>query len=118
MSDLQRLETVLDQITNSIIYAVRQDTHEILYFNAQAKKMAPQIERGRICQELWAETCKDCPLEKIPTPITSTAPSAKRTDMLSRATTARLAARSIFRPPVSPGAKIFRLLWLSLTRVG
>ena len=50
MSDLQRLETVLDQITNSIIYAVRQDTHEILYFNAQAKKMAPQIERGRICQ--------------------------------------------------------------------
>lgn len=65
MSDLQRLETVLDQITNSIIYAVRQDTHEILYFNAQAKKMAPQIERGRICQELWAETCKDCPLEKI-----------------------------------------------------
>ena len=44
--------------------------------------------------------------------------SAKRTDMLSRATTARLAARSIFRPPVSPGAKIFRLLWLSLTRVG
>ncbi len=65
MNDLQRLEMVLDQISNSIIYVVRQDTHEILYFNAQAKKMAPQIERGRICQELWAETCKDCPLEKI-----------------------------------------------------
>jgi len=44
------------------IYVIREDNHKILYYNKRVKEVAPSIEKGMVCHELWKGTCANCPL--------------------------------------------------------
>lgn len=44
------------------VYVIREDNHEILYFNKRVKEIEPDIKEGMICHELWKGTCLNCPL--------------------------------------------------------
>lgn len=63
--DTKDYEAVLDSLQMTGIYVIREDTHEILYFNKRVREVAPGIRRGMICHELWAGSCNNCPLLTI-----------------------------------------------------
>jgi len=56
---------VLDALQRTGVYVIREDSHEILYFNKRVREVAPNIEAGMICHELWKGTCANCPLRFI-----------------------------------------------------
>lgn len=56
---------LLDSMTETGVYVITQDTHRILYYNQRVKKVAPIIEMGMVCHELWKGACKNCPLLSI-----------------------------------------------------
>lgn len=58
-------EKILDAIPNTGIYVIREDNHEILYFNKRIKKMAPNVKKGMTCDRLWKNSCSNCPLLNI-----------------------------------------------------
>lgn len=55
-------ETILNALQMTAIYVIREDNHEILYYNKRVKEIAPNIENGMICHEVWKGTCANCPL--------------------------------------------------------
>lgn len=55
-------EVILDALEMTGIYVIREDNHEILYYNQRVKEVAPEIREGTICHELWAGSCSNCPL--------------------------------------------------------
>lgn len=58
-------ENILDSLEMTGIYVIREDNHQILYFNKRVKEVAPDIELGMVCHELWAGSCSNCPLLTI-----------------------------------------------------
>lgn len=58
-------EIILDSLQMTGIYVIREDNHQILYFNKRVKEVAPNIKIGMICHELWAGSCSNCPLLDI-----------------------------------------------------
>ena len=44
------------------VYVIREDNHKILYYNKRVREVAPNIEIGMVCHELWKGTCENCPL--------------------------------------------------------
>jgi len=58
-------ETILDALQMTGIYVIREDNHEILYYNKMVKEVAPNIKEGMICHELWKKNCANCPLHYI-----------------------------------------------------
>lgn len=58
-------ELVLDSLQTTGIYVIREDTHEILYFNKRVQEAAPGIRLGMVCHELWKDSCNHCPLLTI-----------------------------------------------------
>lgn len=44
------------------VYVIREDNHKILYYNKRVRDVAPNIEIGMVCHELWEGTCDNCPL--------------------------------------------------------
>lgn len=63
--NIQDYISILDAIPMTGIYVIREDDHEILYFNKRVKEVAPNIQIGMICHEIWAGTCDNCPLRHI-----------------------------------------------------
>lgn len=61
----KEFEKILDAIPNTGIYVIREDNHEILYFNKRIREMAPDVKKGMICDRLWANSCSNCPLLNI-----------------------------------------------------
>lgn len=55
-------EMILDSMQTTGIYVIREDNHQILYFNRHMKELAPGIETGKVCHELWLGSCDNCPL--------------------------------------------------------
>lgn len=55
-------ELILDALDMTGIYVIREDNHEILYYNKRVKDVAPNIRLGMVCHEVWAGTCGNCPL--------------------------------------------------------
>lgn len=55
--NIQDYISILDAIPMTGIYVIREDDHEILYFNKRVKEVAPNIQIGMICHEIWAGTC-------------------------------------------------------------
>ncbi len=55
-------ELILDSLQMTAVYVIREDNHKILYYNRRVKEVAPNIEEGMICHELWKGTCGNCPL--------------------------------------------------------
>ena len=58
-------ERILDSIPEVGIHVVREDTHEVLYFNKGVREMVPQIRKGVPCDKLRGSFCANCPLRTI-----------------------------------------------------
>ena len=58
-------EIILDALQMTAVYVIREDNHKILYYNKRVKEVAPNIEEGMVCHELWKGTCSNCPLLHI-----------------------------------------------------
>jgi len=58
----QDYEVILDSLQSTGIYVIREDNHQILYFNKRVKEVAPNIQKGMVCHELWTSSCTNCPL--------------------------------------------------------
>jgi len=58
-------EMVLDALQMTGVYVIMEDSHEILYYNKRVRDVAPNIEVGMICHELFKGTCANCPLNYI-----------------------------------------------------
>lgn len=56
---------ILDSMTGTGVYVITQDTHRILYYNKRVKEVAPEVETGVICHQLWKGACDNCPLLSI-----------------------------------------------------
>lgn len=65
METIDALKEVLDHIGQTAIYVIRQDTHEILYFNRRVQEVTPEIRTGMICHDVWDGYCSSCPLKTI-----------------------------------------------------
>lgn len=63
--DIQSYDSILDSLSVTAVYVIREDNHEILYFNKRVKEVAPNIQVGMVCHEVWAGTCGNCPLLRI-----------------------------------------------------
>lgn len=55
-------ELILDSLQMTAVYVIREDNHKILYYNKRVREVAPNIEKGMVCHELWKGTCDNCPL--------------------------------------------------------
>ncbi len=53
---------ILDSLQMTAVYVIREDNHKILYYNKRVRDVAPNIELGMVCHELWEGTCGNCPL--------------------------------------------------------
>lgn len=60
--DSRDYEKILDSIPEVGIYVVREDNHEILYFNSRIRQMAPKVQKGMVCDGLWTYSCANCPI--------------------------------------------------------
>lgn len=58
-------EMILDALQMTAIYVIREDNHEILYYNRRVQEVAPNIQKGMVCHEIWEGTCANCPLSQI-----------------------------------------------------
>lgn len=55
-------ELILNSLQRTAVYVIREDDHKILYYNKRVREVAPNIEKGMICHEVWKGTCDNCPL--------------------------------------------------------
>ena len=58
-------EVLLDSLQTTGIYVVREDNHQILYFNKWVKAVEPRIEIGMVCDDLWPGGCNICPAVQV-----------------------------------------------------
>ena len=56
---------ILDSLPVTGVYVIREDNHEIQYYNKRVREVAPEVRRGDICHELWKGVCANCPLKSI-----------------------------------------------------
>ena len=63
--DIKEYEKILNAVPTTGIFIVREDNHEILYYNKRAQEILPQIRRGIACHELGSYSCANCPLLSI-----------------------------------------------------
>lgn len=61
----ENLAAALDSLVELGVYIIKEDTHELLYYNRRVKEVSPQVQLGMRCHELWNGTCQDCPLKTI-----------------------------------------------------
>lgn len=62
---IQDYDIILNSLQETGIYVIREDNHQILYFNQRVKEVTPEVELGMVCHELWKESCASCPLQYI-----------------------------------------------------
>ncbi|MCD7725645.1 MAG: response regulator [Clostridiales bacterium] len=58
-------EIMLNALQKTGVYVIREDNHQILYYNRRVQEVAPDIEKGMVCHELWKSNCANCPLLHI-----------------------------------------------------
>lgn len=58
-------ELILDSLQRTGVYVIREDNHQILYYNKRVRDVAPNIQKGMVCHEIWKGTCGNCPLLHI-----------------------------------------------------
>lgn len=62
MNNPHHLSSILNHLAGTAIYVIRQDNHQILYYNDKVKEVTPHIEAGMVCDRLWEGSCNNCPL--------------------------------------------------------
>lgn len=60
--DTKDFEIILDSMQTTGVYVIREEDHQILYFNKRVKEVEPDIRLGMVCHELWPSGCPNCPL--------------------------------------------------------
>lgn len=65
MEQSDEMRTILDSLGEAAVYVVREDNHQILYYNQKFKSVIPQAEEGLICHELRPGVCRNCPLNNM-----------------------------------------------------
>lgn len=65
MMDGSTIKSILNHLGGTAIYVIKQENHEILYYNDIVKKTTPEVEIGQICHEIWKGSCYACPLNDI-----------------------------------------------------
>ncbi len=63
--DSRNYEKILDAMQMTGVYVIREDNHEILYYNRQMKEVSPNTQKGKKCHEVWSGSCANCPLMTI-----------------------------------------------------
>ncbi|MCI9148930.1 MAG: response regulator [Lachnospiraceae bacterium] len=63
--DSQEYEKILQAVPTTGAFVIREDTHEILYYNRRMQELSPQIRLGMSCRELGYNSCANCPLLTI-----------------------------------------------------
>lgn len=56
---------ILDTMPKTGVYIIRQDTHQILYYNQRVKEVSPEVRLGVPCHNIWSSACANCPLKII-----------------------------------------------------
>ncbi len=63
--DTIEYEKILHAIPSTGIFVIREDNHEILYYNERVKEVSPGIHKGMRCHEMGGLVCANCPLLTI-----------------------------------------------------
>lgn len=63
--DIQAYEKIIHSIPTAGIFVIREDNHEILYFNERVREISPHVRTGLPCHELGDHSCANCPLQAI-----------------------------------------------------
>ncbi len=63
--DVKEYEKILNTVPTTGVFIVREDNHEILYFNRRVAEVAPHVHTGMPCHELGNHSCANCPLLTI-----------------------------------------------------
>lgn len=50
--DLKLSEKILQALPSTGIFVIREDNHEILYYNRRIQEAAPHVRTGMVCHEL------------------------------------------------------------------
>ena len=62
---IQDYDIILDSLRITGIYVIREDNHQILYYNQIVKEIIPDISLGMECHGLWKDSCSDCPVQYL-----------------------------------------------------
>ena len=63
--EVRDYEIILNSLHTVGVFVIREDNHEILYYNKWIEDREPGIALGDVCHELWSGSCRQCPLLKI-----------------------------------------------------
>lgn len=60
--EIRDYENMLNAMQKTGVYVIREDNHELLYFNRRVREVTPDVEVGRACHDFWSSSCANCPL--------------------------------------------------------
>ena len=63
--NIKEYEKILETVPTTGVFIIREDNHELLYYNERVKEVAPHVHKGMPCHELGDHSCANCPLLKI-----------------------------------------------------
>lgn len=63
--DIKNGQKILDAMQMTGIYVIREEDHGILYYNRRVKEVAPHVQVGTPCHQLFSKCCSNCPLITI-----------------------------------------------------
>ena len=63
--DNREYEKMMDALPTTGVFVIREDNHEILYYNQRVKEISPEVRKGMPCHELGNHSCINCPILTI-----------------------------------------------------
>ena len=63
--DKREYEKLVNALPAAGVFVIREDNHEILYYNERVREKSPEIRLGMPCHELGDHSCVNCPLLTI-----------------------------------------------------
>lgn len=60
--EIREYEKILHAIPSTGVFIIREDNHEILYYNERTREVSPHIHIGMPCHELGGHSCANCPI--------------------------------------------------------
>ncbi len=61
----ENCKELLDSLKVCGIYVVAEKDHKVLYYNQRIKEIVPNIEIGTSCNQLWGDSCDNCPIKSL-----------------------------------------------------
>ena len=63
--DIKEYEKILRAIPTTGVFVIREDNHELLYFNERVREVSPHVCIGMPCHEMGDHSCVNCPVLTI-----------------------------------------------------